>query len=126
MNAQIKYCSDKISKANDAHFAPFRRWSNVLEEKNWHFAALGLVVGPHVHLASPKYERTNYRPHFAASGLGLTRFHNNPEFNNLSLIVRVTSDTLKTPGHIDNPVRLIFLYIRVGLTRFNNNPEFNT
>ena len=23
-----------------------------------------------------------------------------------------TSDTLKTPGHIDNPVRLIFLYIR--------------
>ena len=35
-----------------------------------------------------------------------------------------TSDTLKTPGHIANPVRLIFRYIRVGLTRFNNNPEF--
>ena len=37
-----------------------------------------------------------------------------------------TSDTLKTPGHIDNPVRLLFHYIAVGLTRFNNNPEFNT
>ena len=31
---------------------------------------------------------------------------------------------MKTPGHIDNPVRLIYLYIRVGLTRFNNNPEW--
>ena len=37
-----------------------------------------------------------------------------------------TSETLKTPGHIANPVPLIFRYIRVGLTRFNNNPEFNT
>ena len=37
-----------------------------------------------------------------------------------------TSETLKTPGHIANPVSLIFLYIRVGLMRFNTLPEFNT
>ena len=38
----------------------------------------------------------------------------------------VTSETLKTPGHIANPVSLVFRYIRVGLMRFNNLPEFNT
>ena len=38
----------------------------------------------------------------------------------------IASETLKTPGHIANPVSLIFRYIRVGFTRFNNNPEFNT
>ena len=37
-----------------------------------------------------------------------------------------TTETLKTPGHIDNPVSLVFRYIRVGLTRFNTLPEFNT
>ena len=37
-----------------------------------------------------------------------------------------TSETLKAPGHIADPVPLIFRYIRAGLTRFNNNPEFNT
>ena len=37
-----------------------------------------------------------------------------------------TSETLKTPGHIANPVLLTFLYIRVGLMRFNTLPEFNT
>ena len=37
-----------------------------------------------------------------------------------------TSENLKAPGHIANPVPLMFRYIRVGLTRFNNNPEFNT
>ena len=35
-----------------------------------------------------------------------------------------TSETLKTPGHIANPVSLIFLYIRVGLMRLNTLPEF--
>ena len=42
------------------------------------------------------------------------------------LFTEFTSETLKTPSHIANPVPLIFRYIRVGLTRFNNNPEFNT
>ena len=39
-----------------------------------------------------------------------------------------TSETSKTPGHIANPVSLIFLYIRLslGLIRFNALPEFNT
>ena len=37
-----------------------------------------------------------------------------------------TTETLKTPGHIANPVSLIFLYIRFGLTRFNTLPDFNT
>ena len=37
----------------------------------------------------------------------------------------VTSEALKTPGHIASPVPLIFRYIRVGLTRFNSNPEFD-
>ena len=38
-------------------------------------------------------------------------FHNNPEFNNLSLIVRVMSDTLKMHGPIANPVLHRFLCI---------------
>ena len=37
-----------------------------------------------------------------------------------------TTETLKTPGHIVNPISLIFRCIRVGLTRFNTLPEFNT
>ena len=36
-----------------------------------------------------------------------------------------TSETLKMPGHIANPISLIFRY-RVGLMRFNTLPEFNT
>ena len=36
----------------------------------------------------------------------------------------VTSDTLKTPGHIANPLSLIFRCIGVGLMRFNTLPEF--
>ena len=40
--------------------------------------------------------------------VGLTRFHENPEFNNLALSVRVTSDTLKTHGQTSNPVCIYF------------------
>ena len=43
-------------------------------------------------------------------------------------LTEVTSETSKTPGHIANPVSLIFryVYIKGGLTRFNTLPEFNT
>ena len=33
---------------------------------------------------------------------------------------------MKTPGHISNPVLLIFLCVGVGLMRFNTLSEFNT
>ena len=39
---------------------------------------------------------------------------------------KFTSETLKTLGHIANPVLFIFRYIRAGLMCFNTLPEFNT
>ena len=38
----------------------------------------------------------------------------------------VTSEPLKAPGHIANPVSLIFRFMGVGLARFNTLPEFVT
>ena len=38
----------------------------------------------------------------------------------------VTAEALKAPGHIANPVPLIFRCIKVGLARSNTLPEFNT